>query len=493
MKVRMLFFVLGGLSFMITFDSLLENIKNPNFDTTNLKQLYKAYEIAEFLHRGVVRESGEPYITHPLTVANIMLDNWYVDVDTLSAALLHDVLEDTQFTFQDIAKELNFNVAVLVDGVSKLKGMKLSDKQSIKYANERKLVEGIFTDPRIYLLKLSDRLHNMRTIGFKKKREKQIENALETLDLFFYMANFMGTSAILNELANLSFQCIDPLKYQKIDELRQKLEANSKNEILVMLQEIQNILKDYSIPNEIKFRIKNNYQLYQRLRKGNCLQDINDLFAFKIIVEDAKACYEVFDILKSRFSIIDQFTRDFIISPKENMYQSLHLATMGSNKIFQMQIKSQRMHEVSEYGYGAFWKFYGEDAMKKMKEEISKKRFFQNIQKIEELEDNKQFVEQVRFEVFNNDFVHVYTPKNDMFTFPKGSTPLDFAYSIHTDLLKNFMKAMVNGKFVPINYVLQNNDRVEIFCHENSFLVKEDWEQHAKTIGAKRFLRRINK
>lgn len=486
-------FFVGGAC-MITFDSLVENIKNPNFTEKDLQQLRKAYELARYLHHGVMRESGEPYIVHPLSVANIMLDNWYADIDTLCAALLHDVIEDTSFTFQDIERELNSDVAVLVDGVSKLKGMKISDKQSIKYANERKLVEGIFADPRIYLLKLCDRLHNMRTIGFKKKREKQIENSLETLDLFFYMANRMGTSVILNELANLSFQCLDPTKYQEIEELRTNIFLEKKNEIRKMLVEIQTILDNHSIPSEIKFRLKNNYQFYQRIRKGNDVSSIHDLYAFKIIVEDAKSCYQAFDLLQLSCPILKYDTRDFIALPKENMYQSLHLGTQNENgTIFQMQIRSKRMHEISEYGYGAFWKLYGDDAVFKMKEEIRGKKFFQDIQKIEELEDNKEFVEQVRFEVFNNDVVHVYTPRNDMFTFPKGSTPLDFAYSIHTDLLKNFIGVRVNGQFVPMDYVLQNGDKIQILTHDNSFGPSECWEKYAKTMGAKRYLRRVGR
>lgn len=473
-----------------SFLTLIKNIKNPDMTKNDIEQIRVAYELAEYLHKEVKRESGEPYIVHPLSAA-ITMANWYADTDTLSAALLHDVLEDTNFTFEDIKQNQNINVAILVDGVSKLEGMKLSDKQSLRWANERKLMEGFLRDPRINLLKFSDRLDNMRTIQFKKKRLKQIENALETLDLFVPLANYLGVSKVVNELSNLSLKCLDEKEYQKTECLRQELLKIHQKEIADFIKEISKILEEQKIVGKIDFRLKNTYQLYQRLRKNIKLQDIHDLFAIKVSVQSKKECYQLFDILQEKYAMIKEDTRDFIISPKENMYQSLHLGYENSYKtIMQIQIKTYEMHQLAEYGYVAFWRLYGKEALDKMKEEMSKKAFYKKIQMIDEAtQDNKEFLEKVRFEIFNKNFVHVYTPKNDMFTFPSGATPIDFAYSIHTDLLDHISAVRVNDAFVPFDYIMQNGDRIQILCDNNIF-IDSTYQKYAKTTAAERYLRR---
>ncbi len=474
----------------MNFKALEVEMQLRNYKLGEIEAARRAYEMAEYLHRHVKRESGEPYIVHPLSTALILVE-YYADVDTLCGALLHDVIEDTEFTKEDIANYFNHPTSILVDGVTKLKGLKLATKQSIKYANERKMNSILLFEPRCNLIKLADKLHNMRTIQYKRKRLKQIENSLEALDTQVPISHFLGASKFENELSNLAFQCLAPDEYKRVEEIRSRLQEEKKSEIESLKNELHKILKIQNITGEIQFRIKNNYQLYQKIRKGKQLTNIHDLLALKLILKNINQCYSVFDSIRSNFQIIEEDTRDFIVRPKENLYQSLHLGIQGeNNSTIQIQLKTERMNRFANGGYAAFWYYDRETASTKMREELRKKRFFNSLKTIDEvIKDNQKFVQQVRYEVFNKNIIHLYTPSGDMFDLPEGATPIDFAYMIHSELLEKMSGARVNGVFVPLNYKLQNGDTVQIITDEKIH-IKGEWESYAVTTGAKRIIRK---
>ncbi len=456
-----------------------------------LQRVRKAYQLADYLHRDAKRDSGEPYIIHPLNVAYILVLR-KADVDTICAALLHDTIEDTDILKEELAKEFNNTIAELVDGVSKLKGRNLHEKQRLKYANTRKLLSGFLVDPRIIIIKTADRLHNMRTIMYKKE-EKQIENSLETLTTYVPMANLIGTSIYLNELASRAFHVIKRKEYEETESMRTYLEEKTESTIKEIEEKIKRILKENQIPNQIKFRCKNNYQLFQQLRKGKKIEEIKDLLAMKIIVKNIYDCYKVMDLIKQYFDTDKEKEKDFIASPKDNLYQSIHLVLMKEIGNIQVQIKTERMEKIANYGLASYWEFYGIDAKQNMEKDLKNKMFYQTLANLGEFyEDNKQFVEQVQIELFG-DKIYTYTPQGKLIVLPKHATLIDFASQIHSEVLQNMVGARVNGVFVPINYELKNKDQVMILTEENGKAFCTDWEQYATTTSAKRIIQKIKK
>jgi len=452
-----------------------------------LKRVKEAYDLANYLHRDALRDSGEPYIIHPLSVASILSDR-YADVDTICASLLHDTIEDTDMTKELLQETFGETTAQLVDGVSKLKGRNLHEKQILKYANMRKLMIGFTVDPRIILIKTADRLHNMRTIDYKKEKKK-IENSLETLNTYVPMTNLVGASVYLNELASRSFKVVSKEEYEQIEKERKKTRIISEEEIQKTATRIQELLEKYQIKNQMNYRIKNNYQLFQNLRKGKKIEEVNDLIAIKITVEDILDCYKVLDIINSYFEIEASQEKDYIAKPKDNLYQSLHTTIKNSLHNIQIQIKTPKMEKLADYGLAAYWEFYKRNAREQMEKDLKNKMFYKTLTDLGDFyEDNKEFVEQVQIELFG-DKVYVYTPMGKMVALPIGSTPIDFANSIHTELLKNMVGARVNGSFVPVNYRLQNKDKVMIITGEEG--KSKNWEEFATTTSAKRTIRKM--
>ena len=477
----------------ITFEKFINLIKKYNDDEEDINQIKKAYDYAKDLHEGQFRQSGEPYIIHPLNVAYILAE-MHADTDTICAGLLHDTLEDTNITKGEIIEEFNVNVASLVDGVTKISKMNFSSKQDQNLANTRKIITGITEDVRIIIIKLADRLHNMRTLEYKSEF-KQKENSMETMEIFVPLAYYIGAYRIKSELEDISLQYLYPEKYKKIEDIKSKIELDSRSCLQEMLQTIKEILNNKDIPNEIKVRTKNIYGIYKRMEEGHKLSDIHDLLSLKIMVDEVSNCYQTLGIIHSQYHPINDKFKDYIYNPKTNMYRSLHTTVFGpEDRLVQTQIRTFDMDKVASFGLTAYWDISKGDARDTMQYDLKNKyQFFKSLVEINKVfGDNQEFVRQIKSELFA-DKIYVYTTKGDVIELPKGSTPIDFAYKIHTDIGNTMVSAIVNDKAVDADYVLHNKDRVRIITDILSYGPREEWIDKAKTTKAKRKIREFSK
>jgi guanosine-3',5'-bis(diphosphate) 3'-pyrophosphohydrolase len=477
----------------ITFEKFINLIKKYNDDEEDINQIKKAYDYAKDLHEGQFRQSGEPYIIHPLNVAYILAE-MHADTDTICAGLLHDTLEDTNITKGEIIEEFNVNVASLVDGVTKISKMNFSSKQDQNLANTRKIITGITEDVRIIIIKLADRLHNMRTLEYKSEF-KQKENSMETMEIFVPLAYYIGAYRIKSELEDISLQYLYPEKYKKIEDIKSKIELDSSSCLQEMLQTIKEILNNKDIPNEIKVRTKNIYGIYKRMEEGHKLSDIHDLLSLKIMVDEVSNCYQTLGIIHSQYHPINDKFKDYIYNPKTNMYRSLHTTVFGpEDRLVQTQIRTFDMDKVASFGLTAYWDLSKGDARDTMQYDLKNKyQFFKSLVEINKVfGDNQEFVRQIKSELFA-DKIYVYTTKGDVIELPKESTPIDFAYKIHTDIGNTMVSAIVNDKAVDADYVLHNKDRVRIITDILSYGPREEWIDKAKTTKAKRKIREFSK
>lgn len=477
----------------ITFEKFINLIKKYNDDEEDINQIKKAYDYAKDLHEGQFRQSGEPYIIHPLNVAYILAE-MHADTDTMCAGLLHDTLEDTNITKGEIIEEFNVNVASLVDGVTKISKMNFSSKQDQNLANTRKIITGITEDVRIIIIKLADRLHNMRTLEYKSEF-KQKENSMETMEIFVPLAYYIGAYRIKSELEDISLQYLYPEKYKKIEDIKSKIELDSSSCLQEMLQTIKEILNNKDIPNEIKVRTKNIYGIYKRMEEGHKLSDIHDLLSLKIMVDEVSNCYQTLGIIHSQYHPINDKFKDYIYNPKTNMYRSLHTTVFGpEDRLVQTQIRTFDMDKVASFGLTAYWDISKGNARDTMQYDLKNKyQFFKSLVEINKVfGDNQEFVRQIKSELFA-DKIYVYTTKGDVIELPKGSTPIDFAYKIHTDIGNTMVSAIVNDKAVDADYVLHNKDRVRIITDILSYGPREEWIDKAKTTKAKRKIREFSK
>jgi len=475
----------------LKLEDLLEKIKEYNPEEVDV--IKKAYYFAEELHKGQVRQSGEPYISHPLNVAYILAE-MHADRDTVCAGLLHDTLEDTETTKEMIAQEFNKNVANLVDGVTKLAKMNFSSKQEQNMANTRKIITGITEDVRIIIIKLADRLHNMRTLGFKSEF-KQKENALETIEIFVPLAYYIGAYRIKSELEDLSLRYLKPDMYKKIEEKKHIIERDNNDFLCEMLNKIQSMLNDRNIPNEIKVRTKNIYGIYKRISEGQKISDIHDLFALNIMVDEIENCYQTLYYIHSNYHPLNDKFKDYICNPKTNMYKSLHTTVFGpKDSLVQTQIRTFDMDRIASFGLSTYWDIEKGKARDVMQEDLKNKyQFFKSLTEINAMfGDNQEFVSQVKSELFS-DKIYVYTTNGEIIELPKGSTPIDFAYKIHTDIGNTMVASVVNDEYVPVDYQLKNKDRVRIITDNLSFGPREDWIEKAQTSHAKRKIKEFNK
>ena len=475
----------------IILNNLIQKIRE--YNPTEEKIIMKAYEYAYNLHNGQVRQSGEPYIMHPLNVAYILAD-MHADKDTICAGLLHDTLEDTNITKEDLAHDFNQNIANLVNGVTKISKMNFSSKHDQNMANTRKIITSITEDVRIIIIKLADRLHNMRTLEFKSEF-KQKENALETMEIFVPLAYYIGAYRIKSELEDLSLRYLKPDMYKKIEDRKSRLEEESNKCLQEMLFKIQSLLNDKNIPNEIKVRTKNIYGIYKRLNEGQRLFDIHDLLSLKIMVDEVANCYYVLGMIHQEYHPINDKFKDYICNPKTNMYQSLHTTVFGpDDRLVQTQIRTFDMDKVASFGLTAYWDIKKGNARYEMQKDLKGKfQFFKSLTEINSMfGDNQEFVSQVKTELFS-DRIYVYTTKGDIIELPKGSTPIDFAYKLSTDIGNTMVGAFVNDEYVPVNYLLKNKDRVRIITDELSFGPREGWEDIAHTSYAKKMIREFSK
>ena len=459
----------------------------------DIKMILKAYKFASDLHKGQLRQSGEEYIVHPLNVA-VILAEMNADADTICAGLLHDTLEDTPITKEEIIEEFNPEVAKLVDGVTKISKMNFSSKKESNLANTRKIITGITEDVRIIIIKLADRLHNMRTLGFKSEF-KQKENSLETLEIFAPLAYYIGNYRIKSELEDLSFMYLRPEIYYDLQEKRDKIEEENMDCLIEMLDTIERILNDENIPNDIKIRTKNIYGIYKKINEGYDIRDIHDLHNLKVMVKEVSDCYRSLGLIHSVYHPVNNKFKDFICCPKPNMYRSLHTTVYsGTGQIVQTQIRTFDMDKVASFGLATYWDIHKGDARNIMQSELREKcQFFNSLMEINSMfRDNEEFVDHVKKEVFT-DNIFVYTVNGDRIELPKGATLIDLAYRIHTNIGNTMIGGFVNDEFKSIDYVLKNNDRVRIITDEFSYGPDQEWFDKAQTTLARRKIREFVK
>jgi len=474
---------------IITIDDLLNNVKSYNRDASELTVIQKAYDYAACLHDGQTRQSGEPYVTHPLNVAYI-LSEMHADADTICAALLHDVLEDTSATKEDIERLFNKEVAKLVDGVTKISKMNFSSKAEQNLANTRKIILGLTEDVRIIIIKLADRLHNMRTLEYKSEF-KQKENALETMEIFIPLAYYIGAYRIKSELEDISFRYLKPDKYMELLEKMEKSSLSNNTCLNEMLLSINEILECENIPHEIKIRTKNIYGIYKRLHEGYKMSDIHDLLALKIMVDDIKNCYITMGLIHSKYKPINDKFKDYICNPKTNQYKSLHTTVFGPNEnLVQTQIRTFNMDKVASFGLPAYWDIKKGSAREKMQLTLkTKSQLFKSLTDINIMfKDNQDFVTQIKSELFA-DKIYVYTSTGKVIELPKGSNIIDLA--CYSDIEDVLVGAKVNDEVVSIDYELKNKDRVITIVDSFSSIHRNDWVERANTIYAKKKLKSL--
>ncbi len=474
-----------------SYEDLMNNLKY--LSKKELDKISKAFLCASNLHKGQKRQSGEDYVSHPLTVAFI-LSEMKADSDTICAALLHDTIEDTDITKDKLEIMFNKDIATLVDGVTKISKMNFSSREEQVATNTRKIITSLDEDVRIVIVKLADRLHNMRTLDFKSEF-KQKENALETMEIFVPLAYYLGAYQLKNELEDLSLKYLKPNKYHEIQAIMEKTSPELNEITEEMLSEMNELLEQHDIPFELVARIKNVYGIYKNISKGKKLADIHDLLAIKVIVNDIKDCYLTLGAIHSKYNPLNSKFKDYIAMPKTNMYQSLHTTVFGpGDYLVQTQIRTSQMNLVNTYGLTAYWDLNKENAKSTMQKELkSKFQFFKLLTEINALtSDNQEFVSQVKSELFNGS-IYVYTPKGDIIELPYGSTPIDFAYKIHTDVGNTMVGAIVNDNPEAIDYILQNKDRVKIITDPLSFGPRAEWQEKVHTMKAKRLIREFNR
>ena len=476
----------------MNIDVLLELVKMYNRD--EVEMIRKAYEYADQMHSGQTRQSGEPYIIHPLNVAYIVAE-MHADRNTVCAALLHDTLEDTHATKEEIAELFNSDIANLVDGVTKISKMNFSSKAEQNLANTRKIITSITDDVRIIIIKLADRLHNMRTLEYKSVF-KQKENSLETLEIFVPLAYYIGAYRIKSELEDISFRYLKPKEYRKLYNIMSR--ASEENNIVLteVLQNIEYILKNENIPNEIKVRTKNLYGIYKRQSGGYKISDIHDLLSLKIMVNELWDCYKTLGLIHSKYHPVNEMFKDYIWNPKTNLYQSLHTTIFAPrDKLVQTQIRTFDMDKIASFGLTAYWDINKGDARDKMQKDLREKfQFFKTLTDINNMFlDNKDFVSQVKQELFN-DNIYVYTSKGDIIELPKNSTIIDFAYKIHTDVGNTLVGAKVNGEYVTdLGQTLKNRDRITVITDDYSYGPRAEWLDKVNTSNAKKKIKDFNK
>ena len=448
---------------------------HPNADTSMVE---KAYQIARDAHEGQVRKSGEPYIIHPLCVAIILAD-LELDKETIVAGILHDVVEDTVMTKEEIAKTFSPEVAELVDGVTKLGQLSYNaDKVEIQAENLRKMFLAMAKDIRVILIKLADRLHNMRTLKYMTP-EKQKEKARETMEIYAPLAQRLGISKVKVELEDLSLKYIEPEAYYDLVE-KIALRKNQREDYIQLLVDlVEKAIKEAGIDAETYGRAKHFFSIYKKMVNQNkTIEQIYDLFAIRILVKDIKDCYTALGVIHEMYTPIPGRFKDYIAMPKPNMYQSLHTTVIGPNGTpFEIQIRTYDMHRTSEYGIAAHWKYKesGEGATVVGEEEkLSWLREILEWQ--QDIQDNREFSSLLKSDLnLFSDTVFCFTPTGDVKNLPTGSTPIDFAYSVHSAVGNKMVGAKINGRLVPIDYRIQNGDRIEIITSQNAKGPSRDW------------------
>ena len=455
----------------------------------DIKLIKRAYDFAKQKHGEQLRKSGEPYIIHPVQVAYI-LATLGLDASTISAALLHDVIEDTDVTLQDLSKEFSEEIAGMVDGVTKLGQLNYSSKEEEQVENYRKMFLAMGKDIRVILIKLSDRLHNMRTLKYLS-RDRQIANARETMDLYAPLANRLGVYSLKWELEDLSFKYLYPEEYRELVEGIDKKREERLKFIELIMDEIRAQLKKQKIEAEITGRAKHLYSIYRKMQRDNkSLDQIYDLFALRIIVNSVKDCYAALGVVHELYNPMPGRFKDYISVPKPNMYQSLHTTLIGPKGTpFEVQIRTWDMHRIAEYGIAAHWAYKEASFLggKKANVTVDQDKLSwlrETLEWQKDMQDPQEFLNTLKTELFEDE-VYVFTPKGKIQVLPRGATPIDFAYSIHEEIGNHMTGCKINSKMMPIVTTLKNGDIVEIITSEKSKGPSRDWLKFIKSSTAK--------
>ncbi len=468
------------------YEELEEKVKTYITREDDLDMIKKAYNFAAEAHLGAVRKSGEPYIQHPLNVANI-LTTVYADATTICAALLHDTVEDTDITLDDITSNFGAEVSLLVNGVTKINKINFSTENEATIAYHRKIFVGLSEDVRVIILKLADRLHNMRTL-WALSEERQKNNARETLEILTPIAHRLGIHKLKSELEDLSLRYLKPDAFYSIVERLNQTKLERDQTVQDMLKEVSKLLNEHDIKHEIKGRAKSIYSIYKKLDKGKNFNDIFDLLALRILVDTEQECYVALGLIHSKYRPIPKRFKDYISRPKTNMYQSLHTTVFGIDGfLFEIQIRTHAMDQIAEYGIASHWSYKeNTDASKSMQNEMEQKlQFFRSIIELQEEDTTpEEFVNTVKSEILKSN-IYVFTPKGDVIELPKGATPIDFAYKVHTEVGDRMVGALVNNTIVPLDYELKSNDIVKINTSKTSVGPNKEWINIAKTNQAK--------
>ena len=468
------------------YDHLVETIHsyNPGAD---FAMIDKAYRYAVEHHGEQKRKDGSPYVTHPIAVAQIVADELHLDSESIVAALLHDCIEDTDATYDDIAKEFSPTIANLVEGVSKLSRVVYTTKEEEQMENLRKMLMAMSRDIRVILIKIADRTHNMRTMEYQS-REKQRQKSLETMEIYAPIAHRLGMQRMKWELEDTSLKYLDPVAYNEIETSLESKRAEYDAFIDRVTKQIEDRLNEMHIPyHRVYGRMKHPYSIYRKMyAQSKTMDEVLDLFAFRVIVDTVADCYNVLGIIHDLYRPLLGRFKDYIGTPKPNMYQSLHTTVMGNSGIpFEVQIRTQEMHEIAEYGIAAHWKY---------KRGISGEAgegTYEWVRKLLENQENtdaEEFIHTLKVDMFADE-VFVFSPAGDVTNLPAGATPIDFAYSVHSAVGNRMIGAKVNGRIVPLDYVLQNGDIVEILTANNAHGPSRDWLNIAKSSEARSKIR----
>lgn len=472
------------------YKELIDKIKTYH-PSDDFSMVEKAYKLAVEAHKEQKRKSGEPYIIHPLKVAYILAE-LELDMETITAGILHDIIEDTPYTYEDIAHLFSEEIAALVDGVTKLGKLSYTTKEEAQAENYRKMFLAMAKDIRVILIKLADRLHNMRTLNYMTP-EKQREKAQETLDIYAPLAHRLGISKIRSEMEDLCFKYLNPDAYFDLAAKIQKKKEERDQFVQSMVKELQAKMDEAGIKGKVYGRTKHFFSIYKKMVNQNkTLDQIYDLFAIRALVDSVKDCYAVLGIVHTAYTPMPGRFKDYIAMPKPNMYQSLHNTLIGPHgQVFEVQIRTWEMHRTSEYGIAAHWKYKegraNEKSSKAQKSEEAKLAWLRQIMEWQkDMSDNKEYLDTIKLDLnIYSTQVYAFTPQGDVIQLTKDSTPIDFAYMIHSAVGNKMVGARVNNKIVPLDHKIQNGDIVEIITSQNSKGPNRDWLAIVKTAQAR--------
>ena len=471
----------------ITINDVISEFKKYNQNEEDINLINKAYDYAYKKHFGVKRISGDDYIIHPLNVAMILTDI-NADAACMAAALLHDTIEDTDSTKEEIAKLFGQEVALLVDGVTKINKLHFSNSGEQMAANQRKILVGLSEDVRVIIIKLADRLHNMRTL-YVMPEERQKKKSRETLEILTPVADRLGINKIKSELEDLSLRYLKPDAYFDILEKLNTKKTEMDTYVSKMLSDVSNLLTEHNIKHEIFGRSKSVYSIYKKMQKGKKFNDIYDILALRVLVDTEQECYLVLGLIHSKYKPVPNRFKDYIAMPKTNLYQSLHTTIFGvEGKLFEVQIRTYEMHKIAEYGIASHWTYKAKGAsVKTVKDSMEQKlQIFRSIMELnEDTNSPEEFINNIKQDVLTTDSIYVYTPKGDVIELPAESTPVDFAYKVHTEVGNSIIGAIVNDNIVPLDYHLKTGDIIKINTSKASKGPNKDWLNFVVTTHAK--------